>query len=707
MTLGPSAVNHLAGEKSPYLLQHVHNPVDWYPWGPEAFARASAEDKPVFLSIGYSTCHWCHVMERESFEDAEAAALLNRVFVCVKVDREERPDVDAVYMAVCQMMTEAGGWPLTIFMTADARPFFASTYLPKISRFGRSGIMELVPRVEMLWSTRRVDLLKAADQVLDALQSGLPVPSEADPGAELMDLAYADLAASFDARYGGFGDAPKFPMPHSLRFLMRYALRHPESDAATMVRTTLNALRHGGICDQVGFGFHRYSTDTRWHVPHFEKMLYDQALLALTYMEAFQITGDSRYRATAVETLDYVLRDLAHPDGGLYSAEDADSEGVEGKFYLWSKKEVLDLLGAVDGEIFCEVMHVGEDFPQADEAAGGSTGGSILHRSPEMHVELSAEGVTPAETARIVERGRRMLFETREKRIRPHRDDKILTDWNGLAIAALAQAGRAFGEPRFIFAAEQAAAFIKDKLMDPDGYLLHRWRDGEAGIGGFLDDYAFLTYGLMRLYEATGDVRRLQDAVMFTNGMIARFWDVHRGGFFLSGPDAGGPPMRSKELFDGALPSGNSVAMENLVRLGTLTGRTDFLEKAWALARLYAGPARHHPQGFAFWLGALDFALGPSREVVIVGGKDTADTLAMKKALDREFLPNAVVLFKTPESASALAELAPFTLSLDAIAGKATAYICTDRACALPATNVPGLLDRLRESAVIPREKPL
>jgi len=696
MTSVRPAANHLEGEKSPYLLQHVHNPVDWYPWGAEAFARASAEDKPIFLSIGYSTCHWCHVMERESFEDAEAAALLNKVFVCVKVDREERPDVDAAYMAVCRMMTEAGGWPLTIFMTADARPFFASTYLPKHSRFGRSGLMELVPRVEMLWSTRRADLLKAADQILDALQSGLPVPSEGDPGADLADLAYADLAASFDARYGGFGGAPKFPMPHALRFLMRHALRHPDSNALTMVRTTLNALRHGGICDQVGGGFHRYATDERWNVPHFEKMLYDQALLAQACTEAFQMTGDPLYRATAVETLDYVLRDLAHADGGFYSAEDADSEGVEGKFYLWSKKEILDLLGTADGGIFCEVMHVGEDLPQTDEAAEDRIGGGILHTFPDMEVELSAEGVTPAEAARVVERGRRVLFEAREKRVRPHRDDKVLTDWNGLAIAALAQAGRAFDEPRFISAAERALAFIRGALMKPDGQLLHRWSEGQSAIGGFLDDYAFLTYGLLHLYEATGDARHLQDAVVFMEGMIARFWDPLGGGFFLSGPDAGGPPIRSKELFDGSLPSGNSVAMENLVRLGMLTGRSDWMEKAWALARLYAAPARRSPQGFTFWLGALDFALGPSREVVIVGEKESADVRAMQAALNREFLPRAAVLYKTPESAEALAALAPFTSSMHAIAGKAAAYVCSDRACGRPVHDADGMMALLR-----------
>ena len=666
-------MNRLGAESSPYLLQHASNPVDWYPWGDEAFSRAEAEDKPVFLSIGYSACHWCHVMERESFADPEAAALLNAVFVCIKVDREERPDVDAAYMAACRALTGGGGWPLTLLLTPGRRPFFAATYLPKTARFGREGLMDLAARARELWRTRRVELSEAAERVQNALRDEGPRPGDDVPGRDLLERAYRDLKGSFDPSWGGFGDAPKFPMPHALRFLLRHHHRFPGSAALSMVRHTLDAMRAGGIYDQLGGGFHRYATDARWRVPHFEKMLGDQALLSLAYTEAWQVSGEPAYRATVEETLDYVLRDLAGAEGGFYCAEDADSEGEEGKYYKWTRAEILQVLGAEAGGAFCRLMNV--------EAGAG-----ILFRSPPK-----ADDPDPAE----VDAWRRTLLAARALRVRPGKDDKVLTDWNGLAIAAFARAGRAMGEPRYIAAAERAAAFITSDLTALDGTLLHRWRAGGGGVPGFLDDYAFFILGLLELHAATWKSSHLRTALALAEQMAERLGDPEEGGYFMSAPGPDGPGTRIKTLFDGALPSGNSAAMDALLRLAALTGWSDLADRAWTLARLFAPAADRSPSGFAHFLSALDFGLGPSCEVVVAGRDGAPDTRGLLGPLERGFHPRAVALFKADGASAEVDLLAPFAEPMGMINGNATAYICVGNACGRPLHAPSEMVERI------------
>ncbi|HJX13904.1 MAG TPA: thioredoxin domain-containing protein, partial [Dehalococcoidales bacterium] len=522
--------NRLAREKSPYLLQHAANPVDWYPWGDEAFGKAARENKPVFLSIGYSTCHWCHVMAHESFEDPEVGRLLNEGFVAVKVDREERPDIDMLYMTVCQAMTGSGGWPLTILLTPDRRPFYAGTYIPRESRYGRLGLLELLPRIRELWTTRPNDLPDSAARITATLQRAVALPPGAELGEDVLHRAWEELAPRFDTRYGGFGTAPKFPSPHNLTFLLRYGKRTGREEARDMVERTLRAMRRGGIHDHIGFGFHRYATDPTWLVPHFEKMLYDQALLATAYLEAYQATGREEYARTAREIFTYVRRDMTAPEGAFYTAEDADSEGVEGKFYVWTSAEIKQILAPGEADLFTRVFNIREEGNFADGAESGRTGHNIPHLTRPLE-EISAELQIPlSKLEQKLEAIRRKLFTHREQRVRPHRDDKILTDWNGLMIAALALGARALGEPEYAAAARQAADFILNNLVGPDGRLLHRYRDGEAAIPAHLDDYAFLVHGLVELYEATFEVGYLERALALNRQLLEHFWDGGNGG---------------------------------------------------------------------------------------------------------------------------------------------------------------------------------
>ena len=498
--------NRLAAEKSPYLLQHADNPVDWYPWGPEAFEKARMENKPIFLSIGYSTCHWCHVMEHESFEDEQVAKLLNETFVCIKVDREERPDIDQVYMTVCQMMTGSGGWPLTVITTPDKKPFYVGTYFPRESRFGRIGMMDLVPRIKQAWADDPDELLAHARRISDSLQQTVPSSPGQMPDETSLALAYQQLSGIFDRANGGFGNSPKFPTPHNLVFLLHYHKRAPEQNSLKMVEQTLQAMRAGGIYDHIGFGFHRYSTDSRWLVPHFEKMLYDQALLAMAYTQAYQATADARYSQTAREIISYVLRDMTDTGGGFYSAEDADSEGGEGKFYLWTSDEVGDCLTPDEADLVRKVFNISREGNFSEEATGERTGRNILHLTDNLDTFAEDLSISQKELQERLEAARGKLFQYRQKRIHPHKDDKILTDWNGLMIAALAQAGRALDETEYTEAAEKAADFILTNLRRPDGRLLHRYRDGNAGIDAHLDDYAFLTWAMLELYETTFNI---------------------------------------------------------------------------------------------------------------------------------------------------------------------------------------------------------
>jgi uncharacterized protein YyaL (SSP411 family) len=620
--------NKLAGEKSPYLLQHAANPVDWYPWGREAFDKARREDKPVFLSIGYSTCHWCHVMAHESFEDAEVARRLNDAFVAVKVDREERPDIDNLYMTVCQLMTGSGGWPLTIIMTADGKPFFAATYIPKENRFGKVGLLELVPRVTHLWRTEREKALAVAAEVEAALariSPGRPAspvaptaPGRPEPespvahSAEherrlrstMLDAAYVGLSEAFDEQHGGFGGPPKFPSPHNLFFLLRYGKRTGRREALEMVERTLDEMRRGGIYDQVEFGFHRYSTDDRWLVPHFEKMLYDQALLVMAYTEAFEATGKLEYRRTAEETLAYVMGDMTSEGGGFFSAEDADSEGEEGKFYIWEAKEFREATGE-NGALASRVFGVTDAGNVSGHPAGFPQGANVLHITRPL-AELA--GGSPQELAEL---GRRLdairdaLLAKRRERVRPGRDDKVLTDWNGLVIAALAKAALAFGEPRYAEAARRAADFVLGEMRSPSGRLLHVWRDGVAAVDGCLDDYVFIVWGLVDLYEATLGPRYLETAVELNRAMLGHF-GAPDGGFYFTRDDGEKLLARQKLVYDGAVPSGNSAALLNLARLARATGDPGLEASAARHARWLYSAAHKAPLAHVHFLVGLE-----------------------------------------------------------------------------------------------------
>ncbi|MFC1990052.1 thioredoxin domain-containing protein [Chloroflexota bacterium] len=684
--------NRLISQKSPYLLQHAENPVDWYPWSEEAFGKAKKENKPVFLSIGYSTCHWCHVMAHESFEDPEVANLINETFVSVKVDREERPDIDMVYMTACQMMTGSGGWPLTIIMTPDKEPFFAATYIPKETRFGHVGMLELIPRIKDIWATRQTEALSSASQITTALQGTILEV----PGKELNDsvfhLAYEQLAERFDERYGGFSQAPKFPTPHNLLFLLRYWRRTGNEKALQIVEKTLQAMRRGGIYDQVGFGFHRYSTDLRWLVPHFEKMLYDQALLAIACMEVYQATGREEYAQTAREIFTYVLRDMTSSECGFYSAEDADSEGEEGKFYLWTKDEIQKMLSTEEAALTIRVFNISEDGNFIDEVAGRKNGRNILHLAKsidELASDLSLS--TPDLRAQITE-VRQKLFAHREKRIHPHKDDKILTDWNGLMVAALAKGAQVFDEPEYASTAKRAADFTLKHVRTSKGRLLHRYRDGEAAVTANAGDYAFFVYGLLELYEATFDVNYLKAALELNEDFVRHFWDHDNGGFYFTADDGENLLIRQKEIYDGAIPSGNSVAMLNLLRLGRITANTDFEDKAAKIGQAFYENVRQSPSAHTQLMVAIDFAAGPAYEVVIVGGSQADDTKQMLDAMQKLFVPNKIVILRpTDQETLDLDDIAPFTRYHLSIDGIATAYVCLNYNCKLPTTDISSL----------------
>jgi uncharacterized protein YyaL (SSP411 family) len=690
--------NHLVREKSPYLLQHAYNPVEWYPWGDEAFEKADRENKPIFLSIGYSTCHWCHVMEKESFEDLQVAQLMNDAFVSIKVDREERPDLDHIYMAVCQIMTGNGGWPLTIVMTPQKEPFFSATYIPKESRFDRPGMVELIPKIKAVWDARRSEVLESAKSVTNALHHLERETSGKEMERPVLDKAYQELAKRFDETYGGFGQAPKFPTPHNFLFLLRYWKRTADPDALNMVEKTLQELRLGGVYDQLGFGFHRYSTDREWLVPHFEKMLYDQAMLSLAYMEAYQATGKDLYANTAREIFEYVLRDMRSPEGGFYSAEDADSEGVEGKFYVWTEEELRRILSPEEADLIIKVFNVQKGGNFKEEATGRNTGSNILYLGKTLREIAESLHISLPELEQGMESARAKLFEKRERRIHPHKDDKVLADWNGLMIAALAQGARVLGSATYAGAASAAAEFVLKRLRTPEGRLLHRYRDGEAGIPAHLDDYAFLIWGLTQLYEATFQIPYLKTALELNEDMLKHFWDDRDGGFFFTPDDGEHLLIRKKAIYDGALPSGNAVALLNLLRLARFTGRPDLDKKAAQTGAAFSKPIEDFPSGYTQFLTALDFAIGPSYEVVVVGPPSAPDTEEMLKVLSTRFIPNKVVLLRPSEEPSPdITRLAPFTAHHRPVDGKATAYVCVQNACKMPTADVTEMLALLQQ----------
>ncbi len=681
--------NRLIKEKSPYLLQHAYNPVDWYPWSDEAFQKAKAENKPVFVSIGYSTCHWCHVMEKECFDDSEVADLMNRNFICIKVDREERPDLDAAYMAVCQSMGRNCGWPLNVIMTPDKNPFFVASYIPKDNRYGSVGMLSLVPQIGKIWRTRKAEMESIGKEIIEQIAVQDLSEPETLLDKNTLDNAYEQFFLRFDGENGGFGRAPKFPSPHNLLFLLRYANRTKNKNASIMVEKTLRAMRLGGIFDQVGLGFHRYSTDAQWLVPHFEKMLYDQALLTLAYLEAYQSLGAPKFMITAKETIEYVLRDLTSPEGGFYSAEDADSEGEEGKFYLWTLNEVKQATGE-DTDLAIKLFGVkaeGNYF----EPPNGKTGKNILHLTMPLEQVASESKLTIDSLIGKLGKITNSLFQVREKRVHPAKDDKVLVDWNGLMIAALARANQVLGDKKYLQAATKTADFLLKEMSTPEGKLYHRYAKGEKAVNGFLDDYAYLIYGLIELYESCFEEKYLQSSIELTKTMIEQFWDNEKGGFFFTTKSADNSLPMLKQTYDGAVPSGTSMAFYNLLRLARISGEASFEVYANKLLEVFSNEVNSQPLGHTFMLAGLEFALGPTFNIVLVGVPSDKNTVALLAAIRKEYIPNLTITLWTPDKTSDVSGVV-----YKKIDGKPTAYVCRDQTCMPPTNRIDRMLELLK-----------
>ncbi len=691
--------NRLAREQSPYLLQHAHNPVDWYAWGPEAFEQARAQNKPIFLSIGYSTCHWCHVMERESFENESVAALLNRDFVSIKVDREERPDIDRIYMSYVQAATGSGGWPMSVWLTPDLHPFVGGTYFPPDSRYGRPGFPAVLERIAAAWRDEQPRIREQSARILDQIAQSSSLPAAGAPSPDALDACFHYFERTFDARLGGFGNAPKFPRPVILNFLFRYHARTGNDAALEMALVTLHAMARGGMNDHLGGGFHRYSVDEYWFVPHFEKMLYDQAQLALSYAEAFQITRDPAFAAETRRILDYVLRDMKHPDGGFYSAEDADSavdsarpaEKSEGAFYIWSQQEIEQVAGPEASRWFCHRYGVDPEGNVHNDPHGEFTGRNILFEAHTLEETAHHFDAPVEEVRRVLDEAATRLFLTRALRPRPHLDDKVLTAWNGMMISAFARAGAALDEPRYTAAARDAAAFIRSAMM-PDHDLLRRFRDGSAGIPAFLDDYASFIRGLLDLFETSFDPADLTLAIQLTERQLQLFEDPSAGAFFGSRASESDVVLRLKEDYDGAEPSANSIAALNLLRLARITGRADFQGAADRTLRAFASRINEAPFAVPQMLVAFAYSLTPPRQVVVAGDPADEATQAMLRAFHSRFLPDHLLLLATP----GVAELAESVRPLTAIEGKPTAYVCEYFTCQLPTTSAARLSELLQ-----------
>jgi uncharacterized protein len=701
--------NRLAREKSPYLLQHAHNPVDWYAWGPDAFEKARREDKPIFLSIGYSTCHWCHVMERESFEDEGVAELLNRDFVPIKVDREERPDVDRIYMTFVQATTGGGGWPMSVWLTPDLEPFYGGTYYPPESRWGQPGFASVLRQIASAWHTDRVRVIESARDVIEQLRKSVAVEAAGsgrlvlDPS--ILDSGFFAFRRTFDTRLGGFGGAPKFPRPSVHNFLLRYWARTKNREALDMVLLTLREMANGGVHDQLGGGFHRYSVDERWFVPHFEKMLYDQAQLAISYLEAFQITGEEEFAATARGIFDYVLRDMTDSAGGFYSAEDADSvidaakpevKG-EGAFYIWPEEEIREHAGLPSADWFNYRYGVREDGNVAHDPHGEFTEKNILFEAHTLEETGAHFGRDAGEVRAALERVRGVLFGVRARRVRPHLDDKILTAWNGLVISALALGGAVLREPVYAEAARRAAEFIIARMNDPaTGELLRRYRQGEAAIPGFLDDYALFAQSLLDLYEAQFDPRHLELAIRLTEKQRELFEDGERGGFFSTAAGDSNLVLRVKEDYDGAEPSGNSVAALNLLRLAQITGRTEFRDSAERLIAAFRSRLSVAAMAVPQMLVAYDFLLSEPRQIVIAGERGAPDTQALLDTVFRNFVPNRVLLLVDSKQAARRVLEAPEVAGMRPLDGRAAAYVCRNYSCQLPVCDTGELAKLLQ-----------
>lgn len=687
--------NHLLHEKSPYLLQHAHNPVNWYPWGEEALTRAVKEDRPIFLSIGYSTCHWCHVMAHESFEDREIAEFLNKYFVSIKVDREERPGIDQLYMAATQAMTGSGGWPMSLFLFPDTRPFYAGTYFPPRSDHGRPGFMEILRAIKSAWLSDRAALSRSAEQVTAHIQNESPDERRSTEKAWL-EKGFSQLEESYDPQYGGFGRAPKFPRPVVIDFLLRHYKSTGRKAARDMALFTLEQMAGGGIYDQIGGGFHRYSVDGRWRVPHFEKMLYDQSQLVFSFLSAFQLTGDRAYKETVTAVLEYVLRDMRHPGGAFYSAEDADSvnpynpdEHGEGAFYLWTEEEIDTLLTEKQAALFKLYHGVKANGNALHDPQQEFTGRNILYRDTDLSEAARRAGVGEEEAEKLLRAAGNILLARRRNRMAPHLDDKILTAWNGLMISAFARAAMVLEEERYLGAANRATDFLLEKLT-VDGELVRRWRDGEARYAAGLDDYSFFVQGLLDLYGASHDPARLQTAVALTEKMIQLFSD-EKGGFYDT-TESTQLLARMKAAYDGAEPSGNSVAAMNLLRLARLTGNKGWEALATECIESFGKTLSTYPPAMPLVLSVIDFQMDTPKQIVIAGGMEDDDTRELLREVYSRYLPNTVLLLADGgKNQQFLEEGLPFVATVTKIDGRATAYVCEDFTCRTPVNTREGL----------------
>ena len=672
--------NRLIKEKSPYLLEHATNPVDWYPWGEEAFEIAKKEDKPIFLSIGYSSCHWCHVMRNESFEDESVAHVLNKWFVCIKVDREERPDIDHVYMSFSHAMTGKGGWPLSIFMTWEQKPFYAATYIPKENNDGILGIIELASTIHEIWEKEREKILTSSDETVRVLNESITTSSNERLEKRILSDCYENLVVNYDAEYGGFGKSPKFPTPHSLLFLLRWWKETKDPSILEIVERTLLGMYSGGIFDHIGYGFARYSVDEKWLVPHFEKMLYDNALLAKVYTEAFLATGRLIYKEIAEKVIDYVLRDMKSPEGGFYSAEDADSEGVEGKFYLWTRDEIISILGDKEGAWFSSVYGVTDE--------GNFEGKNILNLIGNDYEELMTEAMK-----RRLNEARMKLFEMREKRVRPHQDDKMLTSWNGLMIGTLAYAGRSFQSEKYIKAAKNAADFVLSKIVNKEGKLLAYFREGEARLDAYLDSYSFFVSGLLEIHQATMDDEYLKLSIHYTDEMLKLFLDEKTGDFYLNSKESEKLVVEAKDLYDSALPSGNSVAAMNLMVLYSLTENMRYNTYGKNLFESHGKILKEQPSGFTYLLSAFIPFLNGTSSIVIAGNRKDEETKKMLELVYKSYLPMTTVLVQEKNEEKEKRSL--FTGWKEPVEGKSTVYICRNFTCEQGITSIEYFQEKL------------
>ena len=684
-----SHTNKLIDETSPYLLQHAHNPVDWYPWGPEALERSRSEDKPILLSIGYSACHWCHVMEHESFENEDIARLMNENFVCIKVDREERPDLDSIYMNAVQMMTGHGGWPMTMFLTPELKPFYGGTYYPPEDRRGMAGFPRVLMAIADSYQNKREEILSSANAITAELKkTDRFVASNEMLTTEVLNTAFSALAANFDKANGGFGGAPKFPPSMTLMFLLRHHKRTNSAEALKMAETTLQKMAGGGMYDQLGGGFARYSVDAYWLVPHFEKMLYDNALLTRIYLYAYQQTKNPIYRRIAEETLEYIIRDMTDRSGGFYSSEDADSEGEEGKFYVWTRSEISTILGEEDGKVFCEFFDVTEE-------GNFEHGRSILNTPRSLEEFAAATTRSVDEIRKIINAGKRKLFNSREHRVRPGRDDKTLAAWNGLMLTAFAEAANILGRDDYQQVAVRNAEFLTTQLMK-DGRLLRTYKAGQAKLKGYLEDYAYVIEGLLAVYEATFELKFFRLARELADTMLSKFWDEQDGGFYFTSSDHEELITRTKDYFDNANPSGNSVAAAVLLKLGLLTQHHEYTQRAVTVLRTMRPAMSRYPSAFGYMLSALDFYLSEPKEIAIVGKLDSHEVRSFVEEIYSRYIPNKIVAASEPDDERAASEIA-LLAERSAIGGQATAYVCRNYTCLKPATTVEEFAERLEE----------